>query len=268
MKMRARVREVERICEHTFEHADLLVAALTHPSAAEGRPVTASYERLEFLGDSLLGSIVAYGVYRRFPTMNEGGLSRIKTSLISGKTLSHVGEELGLAPYILMGESERGTQARGMRKALEDVYEALVGALFLDGGIECARAFVERTVMPLATPMLAKRPLSPKSRLQEVTQRDFHCGPTYKIIGEEGPAHTPTFTSVALVDGRRIGRGKGPTKKEAEAAAALDALNNLGYLSEVSMGSTVEEVLEPFEGRDDMEMYVAPTPEQEHVDVP
>lgn len=235
VKLHERVTEAERICRHKFKRVDFVIAALTHPSAAEGRPVTASYERLEFLGDSLLGAIVANDVFARYPTMNEGQLSMIKTSLIAGDMLARVSEELGVAPLISLGESEKGTQARGMRKALEDVYEALVGALYLDGGIESAREFVSRTLLCYVTPDLAKRPLSPKSRLQEVTQRDFHCGPTYKLVGEEGPAHTPTFTTVVLLGDRRVGRGKGSTKKESEANAALDALGRLGYKSEVNI---------------------------------
>ena len=230
MKSHARVKEAEAICGHVFADEELVIAALTHRSAVEGKPVTASYERLEFLGDSVLGTLVATSLYRQFPYMDEGGLTRIKTALIAGKTLAQVAEGLGVGRLIRFGVSELGTGARGMRKALEDVYEALVGALFLDGGAEVARAFVDRTLMPLMDPSLAKHPLSAKSRLQEVTQRDFHCGPTYKIVGEEGPAHTPTFTAVAFVEGRRVGRGKGTTKKAAEGASALDALKNMGYL--------------------------------------
>lgn len=229
MKLHKRVRAVEEICGYHFKREDLIVAAITHPSAAEGKPVTASYERLEFLGDSLIGAFVASKAFERFPSMNEGELSRIKTSLVDGRTLAGICGDLGVQDYILLGTSERGTGARGMRKALEDVYEALVGALYIDGGYEVAHAFVERTLFPLMTPVLAQRPLSPKSRLQEVTQRDFHCGPEYRLVGEDGPAHTPTFTTVVLVDGRRVGRGKGSTKKESEAAAALDALGYLGY---------------------------------------
>lgn len=232
MKSHARVKEVETICRHKFASEELVISALTHRSAAEGLPVTASYERLEFLGDSILGTLVAESLYRQFPYMDEGGLTRIKTALISGKTLARVAEGLGVAPLIRFGVSELGTGSRGMRKALEDVYEALVAALFLDGGVDVAREFVDRTLMPLMDPSLAAHPLSAKSRLQEVAQRDFHCGPTYKIVNEEGPAHTPTFTAVAFVEGRRMGRGKGSTKKEAEGAAALDALRNMGYLAD------------------------------------
>jgi len=246
LKLHKRVSEVERICEHKFERVDYVISAITHPSAAEGRPVSASYERLEFLGDSVLGAIVAFDVFKRYPGMNEGQLSMIKTSLIAGDMLARVAEGLGMAPLISLGESERGTQARGMRKALEDVYEALVGALYLDGGVEVAREFVDRTLLCYVTPELAKRPLSPKSRLQEVTQRDFHCGPVYKLVGEDGPAHTPTFTTVVMLEDRRVGRGKGSTKKESEANAALDALRILGYQSEVdiSMDRYVNEAKE------------------------
>lgn len=268
LRRKERIREISRICEHTFTDERLVVAALTHPSAAEGRPVTSSYERLEFLGDSVLGSIVALYVYQRFPSMDEGGLSRIKTSLISGNTLSAVGEDLNIAPLLLLGESERGTGARGRKKALEDVYEALVAALYLDGGIEVARKFVQRTLLaPYATPMLAKRPLSPKSRLQEVTQRDYHCGPEYRLVSEEGPAHTPTFTTVVYVEGRRVGRGQGHSKKQSEAASALDALKQLGYLDEAALGlgETLEPAREgmsddvgaPGDDSGDMEMFVA-----------
>lgn len=236
MKLHARVKAIEEIVGYKFENERYAISAITHPSAAEGRPVSASYERLEFLGDALLSAFVARYVFERFPSMNEGELSNIKTTLIAGETLSRISEELGIGPYLVLGHSEKGTQARGMHKALEDVYESLVGALYLDGGVEVARNFVQRTLLVYATPELARRPLSPKSRLQEVTQRDFHCGPVYKLVSEEGPAHTPTFTTVVLVEGRRVGRGKGSTKKESEAAAALDALRILGYPSELQGG--------------------------------
>ena len=244
MKLHARVQAIEEICDYTFSQEHVVVSAITHPSAAEGREVSASYERLEFLGDSILGAIVASYVFERFPSMNEGELSRIKTVLVEGETLSRIGEELGIGPLIIVGESEKGTGARGMRKALEDVYEALVGALFVDGGIDPAEAFVRKTLFPHVSASLAERPLSPKSRLQEVTQRDYREGPAYKLVGTSGPAHSPTFTSVVLVGGCRVGRGQGSTKKASEAAAALNALVNLGYVGEARVGSTLQEVEE------------------------
>ena len=227
--MHQRVAEAERVCGHHFENQELIVSALTHPSAAEGMPVSASYERLEFLGDSILGAIVATDLFERFPDMDEGALTQAKISLVSGKMLSSVAQRLGVAELIVMGESEKGTGARGMHSALENVYEAIVGALYLDAGYTATHEFVLRTLGPEVSPELARKPISPKSRLQEVTQREMRCGPEYKLVAEEGPAHDPTFTSVAMVDGRRIGRGSGPSKKASESAAAIDALVRLGY---------------------------------------
>ena len=227
--MHQRVAEAERVCGHHFENQELIVSALTHPSAAEGLPVSASYERLEFLGDSILGAIVATDLFERFPDMDEGALTQAKISLVSGKMLASVAERLGVAELIVMGESEKGTGARGMHSALENVYEAIVGALYLDAGYTATHDFVQRTLGPEVSPELARKPISPKSRLQEVTQRDMRCGPEYKLVAEEGPAHDPTFTSVAMVEGRRIGRGSGPSKKASESAAAIDALVRLGY---------------------------------------
>lgn len=221
---------VEQIVGHSFHNKDLVTSAITHPSAVEGRPLSACYERLEFLGDSILGALVAADLYDMFPQMDEGELSRLKISLVSGATLSQVAGELGLGEHIVFGESERGSGARGLRSALENVYEALVGALFLDAGADVAHEFVRRTLSPHFSPERAALPLSPKSALQEATQRDLRCAPEYRLVSEEGPAHEPVFTVVAFVDGRRMGRGTGPSKKAAEAAAALDALGNLGYL--------------------------------------
>lgn len=225
--MHHRVAEAEKILDHQFTDQSLIEAALTHPSAVEGKPVSASYERLEFLGDSILGAIVATDLFERFPGMDEGELTRLKISLVSGKMLSPVCEGLGIAPLILMGESEKGTGARGMHSALENVYEAVVGALYLDAGFEPTHAFVQKTLGPHMVPELAERPVSPKSRLQEITQRELRCAPEYKLEGESGPAHSPTFTSVVLVDGRRMGRGTGSSKKEAESEAAADAIKRL-----------------------------------------
>ena len=222
-----RIEHIERICNHTFANRELITAAITHPSAVEHLPVSASYERLEFLGDSILGAIVATDLFERFRDMDEGKLTRHKISLVSGKTLSQVSEELGIGECIVFGESEKGTGARGLHAALENVYESVVGALYLDGGYDVTHEFVLRTLGPHMVPELAERPVSPKSRLQEITQREMRCAPEYRLEGEQGPAHSPTFTSVVLVEGRRVGRGMGSSKKEAESVAAADAIARL-----------------------------------------
>ncbi len=221
------IAHIETICGHKFKNRGLVTSAITHPSAVEGLPVSASYERLEFLGDSILGGIVAKDLFERFPDMDEGELTRLKISLVSGKTLSAVADTLGIGDCIVFGESEKGTGARGMHSALENVYESVVGALYLDAGYDATHRFVQETLGPHMVPELAERPVSPKSRLQEITQRELRCAPEYKLEGESGPAHSPTFTSVVLVDGKRKGRGTGSSKKEAESAAAADAIKRL-----------------------------------------
>ena len=128
--MQSRLSRVEAILGYHFEDQELISSAVTHPSAVEGMGVSASYERLEFLGDAILGAIVSDYLYEHFEDMDEGELTRLKISLISGKMLSEVASELGIAPLIVMGDSERGTGSRGMHSALENVYEAIVGALF------------------------------------------------------------------------------------------------------------------------------------------
>ena len=232
MALSKRLSKAQHILGYEFEDKKLLRAALTHPSAVEGQPVWASYERLEFLGDSILGMVVAHELYQAYPDFDEGKLTRLKVSLVSGATLSDVSLELGIDECIIFGASETGTGARGLHSALENVYESLVGALYLDGGMEPAREFIVRTLRPHVATERAERPLNPKSYLQECVQSDGHEPPAYKMIDSSGPAHAPTFTSVVLIDGARQGKGTGSSKKEAEAAAALDALERLGYTSE------------------------------------
>ena len=222
-----RVREVEELVGHHFSDPSLIEAALTHPSAVEGQPRSASYERLEFLGDSILGAMVAHDLFVRYPALAEGDLTRMKIALVSGGTLSEVAEGLGLADHIRFGASEYGTHARGLRHALENVYEAVVGALYLDAGADEARRFVRRTLGPYLERGLSAAPVNPKSRLQEVTQAEPRGTPTYEVVSTDGPAHLPTFTAVAKLGGVRVGRGSGTSKKEAEAAAAQDALERL-----------------------------------------
>ncbi|RRF99862.1 MAG: ribonuclease III [Coriobacteriaceae bacterium] len=223
----AKIKTAEEMLGYHFKNRQLITSALTHPSAVENKPVYYSYERLEFLGDSILGAMVATDVFEKFPEMDEGQLTRLKISLVSGETLSEVSDKLGIGDMIIFGESEKGTGSRGLHSALENVYESIVGALYLDAGAEVTHTFIKKTLTPYMVAERAERPISPKSRLQEVAQHDLHCAPVYKLTDEEGPAHHPTFTSVVELQGRRIGRGVGSSKKEAETAAAKNALEYL-----------------------------------------
>jgi ribonuclease-3 len=222
----ARIAVAEAATGHHFADRTLVLTALTHPSSIEDRDPSAYYERLEFLGDSVLGFVVSEEVFRRFPDLDEGGMTRIKVSVVAGSVLSRLSAELGLADAIIVGESERGTGGRGLSSALENVYEALVAALYLDAGMEVARDWVLATLGPLLSEDAAASPESPKSLLQELTQARGDS-PVYRVVGHEGPPHQRTFECEVAVGGTVLGRGSGRTKKEAEAKAAEAAIAKL-----------------------------------------
>lgn len=222
----SRLQLAERIIGHRFSDRRLLQRALTHPSAVEGKDPRAYYERLEFLGDSVVGFVIAEEVYRRFPDMDEGGMTRIKISVVAGTTLAEVAGELGLAAAIVVGESERGTGGRGLTSALENVYEALTAALYLDAGLDAARKWILGTLGSSISVDAALSPENPKSLLQELTQAKGMT-PSYRLLAEEGPPHKRLFTCAVEIDGVVIGEGTGRTKKEAQAAAASAALEKL-----------------------------------------
>lgn len=217
----------EKIIDHHFSRPQLILSAITHPSATEGKSIKYSYERLEFLGDSVLGTIVASEAFHRFPDLNEGGLTRIKVALVSGSSLSEVADQLGFADVIVFGSSETGTGKRGLHSALENVYEAVVAALFLDAGLDAARAFVERTLIPRMSRDMAFEPENPKSALQEKLQEDG-ITPTYKLVETQGPPHDRTFVAQVYAGDTGLARGTGRTKKEAESQAAQSTLARLG----------------------------------------
>lgn len=221
-----KLRRAEEIIGYRFNREQLILSAITHPSATEGRAVKYSYERLEFLGDSILGAIVASTAFHRFHEIDEGGLTRIKVALVSGASLSNVAEKLGFADIIVFGSSETGTGKRGLHSALENVYEAVVAALYLDGGIDVAADFVTRTLIPRMTLDMAIEPENPKSALQEKLQEDG-ITPTYKLVETQGPPHNRTFVAQVYAGEKGLARGTGRTKKEAESQAAKSTLARL-----------------------------------------
>ena len=226
-EQRSKLDRAQEILDYRFGNEHLLLSAVTHPSAVEGRAVKYSYERLEFLGDSILGAIVAATAFERFHDLDEGGLTRIKVALVAGSTLADVADHLGFADIIVFGSSETGTGKRGLHSALENVYEAVVGALFLDGGVEAAQAFVARTLIPRMSPELALEPENPKSALQEKLQEDG-ITPTYKLVETQGPPHNRTFVAQVFAGSQGLALGTGRTKKEAESQAAKSTLARLG----------------------------------------
>ena len=222
-----KLARAQEILDYRFDSEHLLLSAITHPSATEGKSAKYSYERLEFLGDSILGAIVAAIAFHRFHDLDEGGLTRIKVALVSGASLSDVADRLGFADVIVFGSSETGTGKRGLHSALENVYEAVVAALYLDGGIGAAQEFVERTLIPRMSLDMAREPENPKSALQEKLQEDG-ITPTYKLVETQGPPHDRTFVAQVFAGTQGLARGTGRTKKEAESQAAKSTLARLG----------------------------------------
>lgn len=223
-EQRKKLDLAQRIIGYEFKNEGVLLSAITHPSAAEGLPVKCSYERLEFLGDSVLGGIVADAAFHSYPKLDEGGLTRIKVSLVSGASLSRVANDIGLADVIIFGLSERGTGKRGLNSALENVYEAIVAALYLDGGLQEASSFVDRTLIGHMNIEMAKEPENPKSVLQERMQ-EHGITPTYKLVETQGPPHDRTFVTQVFAGSCALASGVGRTKKESESNAAKMALD-------------------------------------------
>ena len=240
-EQREKLDAMQDILQYRFNSESLLLAAITHPSATEGRSVKYSYERLEFLGDSILGAIVATLAFHEYHEIDEGGLTHIKVALVSGSSLSDVASHLGFADCIVFGLSEAGTGRRGLHSALENVYEATVAALYLDGGLDAAVTFVKRTLIPRMSIDMAREPENPKSALQEKLQEDG-ITPTYKLIDTQGPPHDRTFVAQVFAGDKGLAQGTGRTKKEAESQAARTTLERLGEF--FGLGLTPEEKAE------------------------
>ena len=225
-EQREKLDRAQDILQYRFNNEQYLLSAITHPSAIEGKPVKYSYERLEFLGDSILGAIVADAAFHAYPELDEGGLTRIKVSLVSGASLSHVAEDLGFADFIIFGQSEQGTGRRGLHSALENVYESVVAALYLDGGMEPVKEFITRTLITFMSEDMAREPENPKSALQEKLQEEG-ITPTYKLVETQGPPHDRTFITQVYAGLQELASGVGRTKKESESQAAASALDKL-----------------------------------------
>ena len=216
---------LDDLVRHRFAAPELLQAALTHPSTG-GRESRHRYERLEFLGDRVLGMSIAELLYRRFPGEDEGALSKRLVGLVRREALAEVAESIGLARHIDVAASARADSGRARESMLADACEAVLGALYLDGGLEPARAFVHRhwEAMLDATP---KPPHDAKTSLQEWLQGRGLALPVYTVVGQEGPAHAPVFTVEVLAENGQSATAEGANKRVAEQAAAERLLSVL-----------------------------------------
>jgi len=211
---------------YTFREPGLLATALTHPSYAAEHPGTEAYDRLEFLGDAVLGFLVADRMYRAYPGEPEGDLTRRKHSIVSGESLAQAAATLGVADLLRLGRGADAAGERARDSVLENALEALVGAVYLDGGLEAAAALVER-IMAAAPGGRTSTEGDPKSLLQELTQARWGVLPQYRVVSTEGPPHDRRFTVEVSVLGAVSGRGVGASKQAAGKAAATAALQAL-----------------------------------------
>ena len=219
---RAILDECQDAIGYRFNRPELLRAALTHTSGANTR--AASNERLEFLGDSVLGLVTCEQLFARFPDYQEGDLTKVKSVVVSRKTCARFSQQIGLGDFLFLGKGVH-TYGEMPSNMLADVFESLVAGIFLDGGWDAAKAFVLRFITP-EVERVARDAISAnaKSQLQTVTQREYGGTPRYFLLDEQGPDHNKGFTVAAQVNDDRFPPAWGNTKKDAELKAAMNAL--------------------------------------------
>jgi len=214
---------------YKFRDENLLRLALTHPSVAHESGVAAAHnQRLEFLGDAVLSLVLTQKLYEQFPGFDEGPLTKARAKLVNRQTLAERARVLGLGAHLILSRGEESSGGRNRESALADAYEALLGAIFLDGGFDAAREFIlnefasafsELTDLPLIE--------NPKGELQELLQARSPRPPEYQTAQVAGADHEPVFECAVSHDGIELARGRGKSKKAAESDAALAALEKL-----------------------------------------
>ena len=221
------MNELEKKIGYKFKERAFLEEALTHSSYVNGKHN--SNERLEFLGDSVLSVVVSKHLFTKLD-VPEGRLTKIRAKLVCEDTLYGFAKRIDLGSYIKLGKGEENTGGRFRKSILADAFEALIAAIYLDGGLENASSFVLGFLPPIETIKDGKLIFGDyKTSLQEVIQQNPEEHVTYEISGESGEAHHRTFTANVLLNGQVIGSGHGSSKKEAEQAAAKEALSLMGY---------------------------------------
>lgn len=228
--MSTNVQQLERLLKYSFRDQSLLAIALTHPShlheASEGHG--GDYQRLEFLGDAVLGLLLAEMLYERYPDWDEGALSQLRSRLAGQDILADRARSLGIGRFVLLGRGEEQTAGREKDSILADVLEALIAALYRDGGLQAARSLVAGLFEELvAAPESLVLGRDSKSELQEYLSSHGSSPPEYRLVEESGPPHDRLFRFQILVDDRVIGVGQGKSKKIAQQAAAAGALDKL-----------------------------------------
>ena len=227
------VEAFERHVGYRFADPQLICWALTHRSYlnSNGGDLPGSNERLEFLGDSVLELVVNEFLYNRYPDLQEGELTKMKSLLVSRGVLAEQAKTLNLGRFLLLSEAERESGGSFRASILADGFEAVIGGVYLDGGLDAARRFVADHLLRDVDTILGNRSnVNYKSVLQEIIQERSKTYPRYRIVSQTGPDHRKVFTVEVTVKGDQLGLGKGTNKKRAEQAAAQNGLERLGLL--------------------------------------
>ena len=223
------IKDLEKAIGYQFRDIQLLQNALAHSSYANERWHNSllSNERLEFLGDSVLGMLVADYLYRSFPDRPEGELTRMRADMVCEHTLATVANKIGLGEHLLLGHGEEQGGGRSRESILADAMESVIAACFLDGGLTAALKIVQQFIL-VEVPVKKLNNADYKTALQELIQRQADQVLSYRMIGEQGPDHAKIFQAEVLLNGEPLGSGFGRSKKEAEQSAAKAALKTLG----------------------------------------
>jgi len=216
----------------TFKNQDLLKQAFYHRSYLnEAKHIKESNERLEFLGDAILSYLTSYFLYSSYPSFPEGTLTNLRSSLVKTTTLATVAMQLEFGKLLYLSKGEEESGGRKNTSLLADSFEAFLGALYLDQGIDACKVFLTKFLFPQIESIIStKAYIDFKSFLQEVVQETTKVSPTYEVIRTEGPDHNRTFYIKATIQGKELGQGKGKSKQEAEQLAAQNALEAMGKL--------------------------------------
>lgn len=222
--------ELQKNIGITFKNQELLRAAFIHRSYLnEARHIKESNERLEFLGDAVLSFLSSQYLYKNYPEFPEGTLTNIRSGLVKTKSLTDVAAKLHLGELLFLSRGEEESGGRSNQSLLADCFEALLGAIYLDQGIEVAKIYLEKFLLPQAEEIVKNKAyIDFKSYLQEIVQQDSRISPTYRVAHSEGPDHAKTFWIEVTVGDKVIGSGVGKSKQEGEQAAAANALEKMG----------------------------------------
>ena len=223
-----KLKELERLIRYRFRNRSFLNQALTHKSYANERYKTRDRdnERLEFLGDSVLGIVVSHILYDDYPDRNEGFLTRCKSQLVSGATLSRLAKEFRIGDFLLLGKGEEASGGRKHPSNILCALEAIIGAIYLDGGLKSSFKFIKNTFrFQIRLVKEGKGSKDYKSILQQVVLKKYKTTPSYRIISEIGPDHKKHFIVEVLISGKRQGVGSEPNNKSAEQESAKEALS-------------------------------------------